>query len=80
MTIQEIETFISNQVVPLLITYEGLDENNNLKFRMPPGSPLLTQTESIMWCRKIYNEIMQSPSIEVCDFVNMALNFKLIAP
>jgi hypothetical protein len=71
---------ISEQVATLNIAYEGPDKDSNLRFRMPPGTPLLTQAEATKWARRIYDAIMKSQLAAARDFVEKAPNFKIIAP
>jgi hypothetical protein len=70
---------VTTLIATLGVAYEGPDDQGNLKFRMPPGTPLLSQAEATEWARKIYRKIMESTNPAVREFIDAAPNFKIIA-
>lgn len=62
------------------VTYQGQDREGNLTFRLPVGTPLLSQDRAAQWGRRLLDALSKSTSPDVIRIVESASGFKIVSP
>lgn len=68
---------IADIVSTFSVAYEGVDNNMNMIFRMPPGTALMSQDMAASFGRALYDKIEKLQSPDVLKILRESRGFQI---